>query len=203
MSILRSSVSSVAGVDGVEITNINDIEIWTTDSIENLMPHLFRLASPGSKQQRGSTAKNSDSNTSKPKTAAASTGGAAAGAAPKANVTKSNRDADGNVIVKKKIMPEDLYPERVSNVIQTFCIKLSPHAHGEYLIHEHVFHEHCKVGEGWKGFYQLNRKKYKPTKFKYAYYITGIQNPNAASGDLDNLWTFAREIIKTYHSFPV
>ena len=156
----------------------SEVEIWTIDTIEILLGHLYRPTSSSTIRKGGDKLK------SEPNTVDSS--------APTVSNSSPLRVGKKFFFIKKAV-PEDIYPEPLNNVVKTFCVKFPPHAHGDYLISEHVFHEHCNLGPGWKGFYQVNRRKYKPVKFKQCYYV---DMNNIAK---DSIWIYAQEIINTYN----
>lgn len=83
--------------------------------------------------------------------------------------------------------------------IKEFCAIMpdtstGPHSQGPYLVREHVAHEHAKEGENWKGFFVMYRRKYKPTKFKYCYYI------DASEVDQTSVWSLAQEYVLLHSS---
>jgi len=86
-----------------------------------------------------------------------------------------------------------------STTIKEFCAIMpdtstGSHSKGPFLVREHVSHEHAKDGEVWKGFHVMYRRKYKPTKFKYCYFI------DASEIDKSSVWCVAQEYVLLHAS---
>ena len=88
------------------------------------------------------------------------------------------------------LAPYDKYFEPRLDAVYTFCVKMpGSHNAGQYLIHEYSFHQNCKLGEKWKGFYSVYRRKWRPHKFDTCYYV------NASRVESDSYWRVAQKLI--------
>ena len=190
-----------------------DVEVWVLGNLQQLYPHLFGItiaSSPGARNPNRITTtldddsanrnngynddndNNDDDDDNNDDDERDESETIATEELPPVSTTKPKVDRKPMFYDHKdpKLLPYDKYFEPPLDAVYTFCVKMpGSHIAGEYLIHEYTFHQHCKLGEKWKGFYNVYRRKWRPHQFTTCYYV------NASRVDTDSYWKIVQKLI--------